>query len=877
MNARLSPSVTAALTTGATLIVPSAQRQASIRAAWAESQRDSGRTIWPTPRVFTFAQFAERTLGAQWASRDQPDRMLPAGAEWATLRELRREAGGTAEARALLNSVRALSDWRIGANPRALGASPEGDLLVEALAALEQLAKQQGRRPLRAWLDEIEAPPGALFVAGAASLAAAPLHTLRRLGAKLDDGAAPSRPISVATADNDEHELELIAAWSQQELERDPGRRLLVVDPRLRQRRRLYERLLSQTLTPSEWLSREPRAASTTFAIEGGRPLAEFPLVAHALLTLRLLTSRLRFDELVHWVRLPFLDGEDVAAGAAIEAQLRDGRRLEYTAAELAAFLERSAAGGVATALAARLRTALGLLAGERRAPADWAPLVLGALRTLGWPGTRPLRSDEQQTLARWQVLLDEYAALGAWLPKSGAAEAAATLLDLAGERNFDPLTAAAPVTLTESLDDPIVRYDAIWVAGLDAAQWPAPPRPDVFIPLGVQLAAGVPWASAAGQARVARSSLAAWRSSTDRLVCSWARLEGDAHRSPSPLLARLADAQPQDSMPRRATLADAVRRAGLETVEDIIGIPVDKDRPVRGGVKPLTLQAECGFHAYAEVRLAGAELESPAPGLDPRERGMLLHKALELVWLKLQSQFALRATDEQVRLPMIADSVAAAIVSVFRGHVPAELERAVARESHRIERLIEALFKQELRRPWFEVETLEARRVVSIAGGQFEVRIDRIDTMEGGGHAILDYKSGQTRTPRWNAEEVRDPQLLAYLLAERGRNVQALANVSLTQGRAKFSGRASRGGLLPDITGLPGMNPNKVPAEEIEAAWQAETGRWIHGLQMIASDYLSGRAPVQPAPDVCRNCHLTVLCRRVELAAADIHGTDHD
>jgi len=255
----------------------------------------------------------------------------------------------------------------------------------------------------------------------------------------------------------------------------------------------------------------------------------------------------------------------------------------------------------------------------------------------------------------------------------------------------------------------------------------------------------------------------------------------------------------------------------------------------------------------------------------------MLLHKALELVWLKLQSQFALRATDEQVRLPMIADSVAAAIVSVFRGHVPAELERAVARESHRIERLIEALFKQELRRPWFEVETLEARRVVSIAGGQFEVRIDRIDTMEGGGHAILDYKSGQTRTPRWNREEVRDPQLLAYLLAERGRNVQALANVSLTQGRAKFSGKASRGGLLPDVTGLPGMNPNKVPAEEIEAAWQAETGRWIHGLQMIASDYLSGRAPVQPAPDVCRNCHLTVLCRRVELAAADIHGTDHD
>ena len=181
------------------------------------------------------------------------------------------------------------------------------------------------------------------------------------------------------------------------------------------------------------------------------------------------------------------------------------------------------------------------------------------------------------------------------------------------------------------------------------------------------------------------------------------------------------------------------------------------------------------------------------------------------------------------------------------------------------------------MRRPSFEVETLEARRVVTIAGGQFEVRIDRIDTMEGGGHAIIDYKSGQPRALRWNGEQVRDPQLLAYLMAERGRNVQALANVSLTRGRAKFSGKASRPGLLPDVPGRPGMNPNQIPAEEIEAAWLAESARWLHGLQMIASDYLSGRAPVQPAPDVCRNCHLTVLCRRVELAAADVHGSDHE
>jgi inactivated superfamily I helicase len=187
--------------------------------------------------------------------------------------------------------------------------------------------------------------------------------------------------------------------------------------------------------------------------------------------------------------------------------------------------------------MAARLRQALATLAGQRRSPAEWSPRLLAALRQLGWHGARALRSDEQQTVNRWHALLDEYSALGPWLRQCSASEAVSTLAELAGERHFDPASVEAPVTLTDSHDDPLVRYDGIWVAGLDAAQWPPAPRPDVFIPLHLQVAAGVPWASAAAQTRAARQSLAAWGSSTQRLHCTWARLEGDAHRTLSPLL----------------------------------------------------------------------------------------------------------------------------------------------------------------------------------------------------------------------------------------------------------------------------------------------------------------------------------------------------
>jgi probable DNA repair protein len=872
---RLPAPISDGLRAGATLIVPSAQRQAATRAAWEQAQRDAGRSWWNTPRILTYGQFAERLLQDQWAGGNLPDQLLPAGAEWACIRELRREAGGTAEARALLNSVRTLSDWRIAASPRVLGLSPESELLSETLAALDRLSSEQNRRPLRAWLNELRAPSEKLLVAGVANLPAAARETLRRLGAEEMSpsarDAAGSAPVSIATAQNDEHELEMIASWCRTELERDPERRLLIVDARLRQRRGLYERLLSQTLAPSGWIATTARSASAAFAIEGGRPLAEFPLIGHALLTLRLLTGRLRFDEVVRWLRMPFLDTGDVMAGAAVEAVLREGRTLEFTGEDLASSLER--AKGVATgALAARLRGALMTLEGPRRTPAEWSPRLLVALRQLGWHGARALRSDEQQTVNRWHALLDEYSALGPWLTQSTASEAVATLADLARERNFDPASVEAPVTLTESHDDPVVRYDSIWVAGLDAAQWPPAPRPDVFIPLRLQVAAGVPWASAAAQTTAARDSLAAWRSSTDQLICSWARLEGDAHRSPSPLLMHLRERNEYKATAGAVPLAAALHRPDLEVIEDEQGVRVNTSLPVSGGVKPLALQAECGFRAYGEMRLAAAELETPAPGLDARERGMLLHKALELVWSKLD-HFTLTATETAVLRPTIADSVAAAVVAVFRGYIPVELRQAVDRETLRLERLIANLLDVERTRASFTVEVLEARREVGIAGGQFEFRIDRIDSIEGGGYAILDYKSGEPRSPRWNGEAVRDPQLLAYFMAERGRNVQALANVSLTNGRATFSGKSSHKGLLPGVSGLPGMNPNKVPPEQIAAAWEMETGRWLHGLQMLAAAYLSGHAPVQPAADVCRNCHLTTLCRRIELANAVEEG----
>ena len=92
-------------------------------------------------------------LAEAWGRSAEPDRLLPPGAEWALLRELR-GAGGMAEARALLAAVRMLYEWRMPHSTAALAGSPEGERLLEALQLLEGiLASSVAVRCAPGWVN----------------------------------------------------------------------------------------------------------------------------------------------------------------------------------------------------------------------------------------------------------------------------------------------------------------------------------------------------------------------------------------------------------------------------------------------------------------------------------------------------------------------------------------------------------------------------------------------------------------------------------------------------------------------------------------------------------------------------------------------------
>jgi probable DNA repair protein len=706
--------------------------------------------------------------------------------------------------------------------------------------------------------------------AGFAAMGTALSARLRQLGAQFWPAAQAELPPAafqvIACADGSE-ELQRAAQWCRLQLQQDPAARLLVVVPQLAQRRAAAVRAFEHGLHGGALLG-DP--GEPLFAVEGGQPLSEYPMISAALALLAMAGAALGFTELAAVLRSPYVGCGTPAQRAALELSLRERNVHEASYARLCALARsqpeaRAGAGGagdgsIAAALEA-IAPAVRLPASTREYPPGWARRFAAALDAWGWPGRDPLDSAEQQQRDRFRELLGELALLGEGGAPLGHASAVELLRAMATRSAFEPASGDVPVTLTESIADPLVVYDGIWVAGLDADSWPPPPRPDPFLPIAVQRAAGLPRSSPQGQLDAARLAMTAWQRCARQLVCSWAESDGDVPLQPSRLVAQAARLAPP---PSEAGLIGALRasaRRESRPADQALAWPAG--RRLIGGTRALHLQSMCAFRAVAELRLGALPVAEPVPGLDHLERGRLLHRALQLVWEQLRDSRALRARSaEQQALGALVQS---ACDSALRERLAARaqpLAPALAdNERLRLAGMIVALLRQELRRAdaaEFSVVQLEATQDRELGGLPIRVRIDRIDRLEDGRVIVIDYKSGAAQAFRPLDPRPRQPQLLAYALLAAGE-VAGVAAVHLNADEIRWRGAAADAALLP------ALSRSTAPT----APWPELLAHWRRIIDGLVREFAAGLARVDPLPGACATCHLPALCR-IEAARQD-------
>lgn len=856
-----------------------------MRLGYAAAQLARSRQAWRTPEVHPLRAWLEREAFRAADSAGSVPRPLRPPEEWLLWREAAAQAARDSDwsandrlSEALRRAARLMTDWHIPRSVLASAGTAEGEVLARALEHIEARCREVGAAAshelaaaLRSWSPAqpaafagfIDHTPARRALAERWS-SLSPEHSRASALAEHRSDTLNGR-VQVCRAHDASEELELAAEWCRAMLTANPKARLLVVVPSLTRVRAEAQRMLAHALEPQGALRvREVSSLAPALAVEGGEPLSRYPLVRHALTTLRFLTGALEFEALSGWLRAAFWEAPPEAERAQLDEWLRRVLGVEVTPLELGTALAAVPGGlGIAGgALDSALRRAVRALGppDEQAAPAQWAGRFEEALRAAGWPGARPLSSAELQTRIRFAELLADFVSLGAHLGSVSAHRAVYLLEGLAARTRFAPATGEAAVTLTSALEDPLVRYTGIWVAGLHADAWPPPPAVDPFIPLAAQRRARIPWATPLGMGERARELLARWRHATPELILSWSAWSEERGHLVSPLLAELPVAdQPNRALHRIPSLAQSIRRARrVEMFEDEAGLPWPAGVPLPGGVRALEHQGRCPFRAYAELRLACAPLETPRPGIDPRARGRFLHRAVELLWQSLGDSAGLEAAHRRGALTALIEACVAQAA-------PAALERRTApeasfdlvlraawrRELHRAVRLLSQLTTLELQRAPFRVLALELPTRLELAGAVLDLRIDRIDELEDGAQAIFDYKTGKPAAPDLLAERICDPQLLAYLLAGAER-VVALATVSLSEELVAYRGLADRAGRLPHLEPL--------------GAWQAQRARWRLALERLTREFVSGAASVDPVEEACRRCHLHAFCRIAEI-----------
>ncbi len=825
------------LCAGETLLTPNQRAARTLRHAYDQSQLHAGLTTWSPANVLP-AETWLATLWHQLLLQGDESRLLlnrtQQHALWRaiiaadnealrspdTLAELAAEAWASASAH---NGRQQLREIGISTDTRAFerwSLAFEQRCLRQGYLAPAQLPEALGDHLAQGTLD---LPPEGLTLVDFDH----PTPALDLFFDHIDRAGYPITRITTAipatghlhVAADDQAELHAAALWCRDLLASNPAAKIAIVASP--DRRFQLDRIFAQVLSPAS----QPITAAPT------PPLYEFslgqPLSQLASFPLDLLRWTLAPLPLAH-ISVLLLAGP--TPNTVADADLR---RLPLLRPELSleAFTSLSP---LFTPLYREARTQR---LADPRTHHDWANSFRTLLEATPWSPTPQLQR-------RWDSALDELATLDFEPGAKSASEALQHLTRICTQTIFAPQSTNAPIQILGPLELGGQPFDALWFLAADDLSWPPPTVASPLLPWAVQQALGMPGADAQSDRRQARALTNRIAASAAEVIFSYAHQSDEGTRRPSPLLAELA--LTPLIPPAIPVLSPPIP---LEIHPDTQPIAPLPDHPIRGGASILQAQAACAFRAFAERRLQASTPESSQAGLDPRERGAIVHNVMQHFWSQLHGQPALLAITLARRHELLDQSIEESLRKT-RTRTPWD-EAYLDVQRERLRNLLQPWLEVEATRPPFQVLQQERDETdVALGRLRLSVRVDRIDETEHG-TVILDYKTGAAAPSEWLSTRPDQPQLPLYAVLAQ-QPPAGIAFALLRPGKdLALKGFAED----DDIFG----KRSKSPLELTE-----QIADWRIILEQLANDFAAGDATVDPKcyPKTCQYCSQRILCR---------------
>ena len=795
----------------------------------------NGKTAWLTPVILAWPDWQSRLLAS--AGHDvRPARLNPHQSRVLWERILRQViddplvniANLTRHAR---DAWQRLHEWRVPFDECVAAASSRDQRLFATAAS-----RYRACLVAENWIDDamlggtvtaaVEAGtltvPERVWLAGFDRLtpqADGLLAALRERGTRIEQAPAGSstNEVTVLACEDPDAELRTAGAWARTQLDRNPDARIGIVVSGLEQDADRAGRLVREGLVPGWQYAPQPHreAANVSF----GRRLQDYPAVEIALLLLRWTHSPIGGRDISLLLRTPFLGLEGTDGRARLELELRRLPDRDWTPESLLlAFAERKLCGDAADWLA-RLATFARIGQPRRReaSPAEWAAVIDALLDDFGWPGAAALDSADFQLVNRWRDLLNDLARLELVMPRMTLGHAAGQLRAMAADTLFQPEREGAVVEVLGPLEAAGMEFGQLWIAGLTASQWPPPGRPLALISRRLQRHYGMPDADPDDTAAYAKRVVDRLLGSAGSCVCSYPSRSGDAIETRTALLKDVAESSaPKDPGWHALQLCD---RAAPGTLHSDPVPRVSADESLAAGAAVIQWQMSEPFSAFAQGRLGISTLRPIVPGLSPILRGNLIHGAAFHLYADRPSQADIGGWMDAD----IGQRIDAAVNRAFRRyerHTDGVLKELFALERQRVVRLLRELVDVDLQREGFSVRDVELSTEIDLNGVRLGLRIDRIDRLDDGGVAILDYKTGGRRKFLDGSGEPVDAQLLVYAMA--------VADPVAALGFYNIDSRE---------TALDACGREDMGAED----WQQALERWTQAVASAAGEFAAG------------------------------------